>query len=115
MYPGHSRTTTWSVCRRAIATVSSVLHESTTMSSSAHATDASASPTSAASFLVMTVTESFGTRGKVKTLKLKEQSQSAKVTTNVDIAQNEKGESRFRLSPVSTFALSDFDFLPYDF
>src|SRR5262245_20076403 len=65
MYPGQSRTTTRSVCRRAIATVSSVLDESTTMSSSAHATDASASPTSAASFLVMTVTESFGTRRSV--------------------------------------------------
>src|SRR6185436_4805416 len=110
MYPGHSRTTTRSVCSRAIAAVSSVLHESTTMSSSAHATDASASPTSAASFLVMTVTESFGTRGKVKTLKLKEQSQSAKVRNNVDPAQKERGESRFRLSPVPTFA-----FLPFAF
>jgi hypothetical protein len=72
------------------------------MSSSAHATDASASPTSAASFLVMTVTESFGTRGKVKTLELKEQSQSAKATSNVDPAQKERGESRFRLSPLPT-------------
>jgi hypothetical protein len=40
-----------------------VLRESTTIRSSAHATDRSASPTSPASFLVMTVTESFGTRG----------------------------------------------------
>jgi hypothetical protein len=62
----------------------------------------------------MTVTESFGTRGKVKTLKLKEQSQSAKVGSNVDPAQKrEKGESRFRLSPVPPFAfcLLSFDFL----
>ena len=38
--------------------------ESTTTISSAHATDASAAPMSAASFLVMTVTESFGTRAE---------------------------------------------------
>src|SRR5713101_6023061 len=62
MYPGHSRTTTRSVYRRAMATVSSVLSESTTTISSAQATDASAWPISAASFLVMTVTESFGTQ-----------------------------------------------------
>ncbi len=54
-----------SVCWRAMATVSSVLCESTTTISSAQATDASASPISAASFLVMTVTESFGTAGSV--------------------------------------------------
>ena len=60
-YPGHSRTTTRSVYRRAIATVSSVLSESTTMSSSAQDTDDSASPISAASFFVITVTETFGT------------------------------------------------------
>src|SRR4051794_37069800 len=46
-----------------MATVSSVLRESTTTISSAQATDASASAMSAASFLVMTVTESFGTAG----------------------------------------------------
>ena len=46
-----------------MATVSSVLCESTTMSSSAQDADASASPMSAASFLVMTVTDTFGTVG----------------------------------------------------
>jgi hypothetical protein len=54
----------------------------------------------------MTVTESFGTRGKVKTLKSKEQSQSAKVRSNVDPAQKERGESRFRLSPVPTLTFA---------
>ena len=54
---------TRSVCCRAMATVSSVLIESTTMISSAQATDFSASPISAASFMVMIVTETFGTRG----------------------------------------------------
>jgi hypothetical protein len=48
-----------------MATVSSVLCESTTTISSAHDTDASAAPMSAASFLVMTVTESFGTARSV--------------------------------------------------
>ena len=61
--PSQSWTTTRSVYRRAIATVSSVLCESTTTISSAQATDASAAPRSAASFLATTVTESFGTRG----------------------------------------------------
>jgi len=42
--------------------VSSVLAESTTMTSSAHGTDSRAAPRFAASFFVMTVTESFGTR-----------------------------------------------------
>jgi len=41
--------------------VSSVLCESTTMSSSAQDAEASASPTSAASFRVITVTDTFGT------------------------------------------------------
>jgi len=44
-------------------TVSSLLSESTTTSSSAQATDVSAAAMSAASFLVMTVTDSFGTGG----------------------------------------------------
>src|SRR5581483_3350944 len=61
MYPGHSRTTMRSVCCRAMATVSSVLIASTSTMSSANRTDASAASMSAASFLVMTVTESFGT------------------------------------------------------
>src|SRR5580692_3341755 len=46
-----------------MATVSSVLIESTTMSSSAQATDLRAPSMSVASFLVMTVTERFGTGG----------------------------------------------------
>ena len=62
-YPGHGRTTTRSVNCFARATVSSVLSESTTMISSAQVTDASALPMSAASFLVMTVTDSFATPG----------------------------------------------------
>ena|SRR5690242_20262622 len=45
-----------------MAAVSSVLFESTTTISSAQATDASAPSMSAASFLVMMVTESFGNR-----------------------------------------------------
>src|SRR6266487_3608181 len=45
-----------------MATVASVLSESTTMISSAQAIDASASPMSAASLRVMIVTESLGTR-----------------------------------------------------
>src|SRR5262245_36832336 len=69
-YPGHSRTTTLSVYRRAIATVSSVLPESTTMISSAQAADASARPMSPASFLVMTVTETFGTQGSLLELRI---------------------------------------------
>ena len=44
-----------------MATVSSVLSESTTTISSAQRTDANALPMSAASFLVMIVTDSFGT------------------------------------------------------
>ena len=48
---------------RAIAIVSSVLSESTTTISSAQATESIASATWAASFLVMIVTESFGTAG----------------------------------------------------
>ncbi len=43
--------------------VSSVLSESTTITSSAQATDARAAPMSAASFFVMMVTDSFGTPG----------------------------------------------------
>ena len=54
---------TRSVNRRALATVSSVLSESTTTISSAQATDSSAAAMFAASFRVMTVTESFGTGG----------------------------------------------------
>jgi hypothetical protein len=54
---------TRSVYCRAMATVSSLLAESTTRISSAQATDRNASAMSAASFRVMTVTESFGTRG----------------------------------------------------
>src|SRR3954464_8511238 len=65
MYPGHARTSTRCVNRRAMATVSSVLCESTTTISSAQATDAKASAMSAASFLVMTVTETGGTRAEV--------------------------------------------------
>src|SRR3954451_12383759 len=65
MYPGHARTSTRWVNRRAMATVSSVLCESTTTISSAQATDAKASAMSAASFLVMTVTETGGTRAEV--------------------------------------------------
>src|SRR4051812_30826041 len=65
MKPGHARTSTRWVNRRAMATVSSVLCESTTTISSAQATDAKASPISAASFLVMTVTETGGTRAEV--------------------------------------------------
>src|SRR5438094_586832 len=45
-----------------MAAVSSVLSESTTMISSAQATDCRASPMSAASSLAMIVTDSFGTR-----------------------------------------------------
>src|SRR5256885_2470188 len=47
-----------------MATVASLLSESTTTISSAQATDFSASPMSVASFLVMTVTDSFGTEGE---------------------------------------------------
>src|SRR5262245_6079010 len=64
-YPGQGRTTTRSVTWRASATVSSVLSESTTMISSAQRTEASAAWMCADSFLVMTVTESFGTAGSV--------------------------------------------------
>jgi hypothetical protein len=46
-----------------MAAVSSVLPESTTITSSAQDTDASAAPMSAASFLVMMVTDTFGTVG----------------------------------------------------
>jgi hypothetical protein len=42
-----------------------VLSESTTTISSAHATDANAPAMFVASFFVITVTESFGTRGSV--------------------------------------------------
>jgi hypothetical protein len=48
-----------------MATVSSLLPESTTMRSSAHETDWSAAAMSPASFFVMTVTESFGTGGSL--------------------------------------------------
>ena len=48
-----------------MATVSSVLPESTTMRSSAHDTESSAAAMSPASFFVMMVTESFGTGGSV--------------------------------------------------
>ena len=54
---------TRSVNWRARATVSSVLSASTTTISSAQATEASAASMLAASFLVMTVTETFGTSG----------------------------------------------------
>ena len=54
---------TRSVNCRARATVSSVLSASTTTISSAHETDASAASIFAASFLVITVTEIFGTNG----------------------------------------------------
>ena len=64
MYPGHvahdhaigTTAARWRRCRR-------VLSESTTTISSAHATDSIASSMWAASFFVMIVTESFGTRG----------------------------------------------------
>src|SRR5262245_42844672 len=65
MAPFQSRSTTRVACRRARATVSSVLCESTTTISSAQETDESAASMSAASFLVMTVTESFGTARSV--------------------------------------------------
>ena len=64
MYPGQSRTITMTraSARRATSTVRSVLCESTTRISSAHATDAIAPAMSASSSFVMMVTDSFGTR-----------------------------------------------------
>src|SRR3989442_15432120 len=53
-----------------MAAVSSVLHESTTIRSSAQATESSAAAMSAASFFVMTVTETFATAGVYVTLHL---------------------------------------------
>src|SRR5436190_16121410 len=52
---------TRAAARRAISTVRSVLCESTTRISSAHATDAIAPAMSASSSFVMMVTDSFGT------------------------------------------------------
>ena len=63
LYPGNGRISTRAPALRARSAVPSVLSESMTMISSAHATDTSAAGRFAASFRVISVTVSLGTRG----------------------------------------------------